>query len=133
LIQQVRKVVIVCQLADLKNQSIITKDGKSIILSGGIQYVVSDVKSVLLNVHDYDKGIQVKALDVIAEYTKNRTLQECQDFEALKKEIQKGLGPSVRKWGIRIEDILITDLVEGKSIRILCDSPTGAMVPFGVE
>jgi regulator of protease activity HflC (stomatin/prohibitin superfamily) len=130
LIQGVRKTVVVCQLADLKNQSIRTKDNCNIIMSGGVQYIVVDVSKVLLKVHDYDKGIQIKALDTIAEYTKNRTLAECQDFEALKEQIHKGLAPSVKEWGIEIEDILITDLVEGKSIRLLSDMPTMSMLPM---
>jgi regulator of protease activity HflC (stomatin/prohibitin superfamily) len=125
LIQSVRKTVVVQQLADLKNQSIRTKDGVNIVVSGGIQYVVEDVKKVLLNVHDYDKGIQIKALDIIAQYAKDKTLNECQDFEALKKQIKQGLASNVWQWGIKIQDILITDLVEGRSIRILSDSSPG--------
>lgn len=124
ILQTIRKIIIVCQLVDLKNQSLRTKDGVSIIISGGIQYTVKDVEKTLLDVHDYDKGIQVKALDIIAKYVKERTLEQCQDFASLKDEVKRGLAESVKRWGIRMEDVMITDLVEGRSLRVMSDSQT---------
>jgi regulator of protease activity HflC (stomatin/prohibitin superfamily) len=121
LFQVVRKVVVVTQVTDLKNQCVRTKDGCSVVVSGAVQYRIAEVRKSLLNVHDADKGIQVLALGIIAEYIKSKTLEECQDYDALKEEIRKNLAEAMSNWGLKIQKVFITDLDKVNSIRILGD------------
>lgn len=130
LVQVVRKLVVVSQVVDLRSQSVKTKDGHSIIISGAIQYKIVDVRKTLLNVHDYDKSIQTLALGVIAEYVKNKTLGECQDFEAIREEIRKSIVGTMGNWGLKIQNIFITDLDEAKTIRVLTNSSILSFLPI---
>lgn len=130
LFQIVRKTVVVTQIVDLKNQCIRTKDEHSLVVSGAIQYRVLEVRKAFLNVHDYDKAIQVLGLGVIADYIRNKTLSECQDFNALKEEIRKNLADAMSNWGLKIQKVYITDFDIVKSIRILTD---GGSLPSSIQ
>lgn len=130
LFQVVQKIVVVPQVVDLRSQSIKTKDNHSIIVSAAIQYKVVEVRKTLLNVYDYDKSIQTLALGVIAEYVKNRTLEECQDFAAIREEIRKSVVDTMGNWGLKIQNIYITDLDEAKTIRVLTNDSAQTFMPI---
>ncbi len=120
-IQNTWKVDVTPQVVDLKNQSIRTKDNKSIVVSGAISYEINDARKFILEVNDPDKSLQTLALGIVAEYTHKRSLDECQDFEAVKDEILHGIRDEVKGWGIKIRKIYITDLAETQNIRLLVD------------
>lgn len=107
------------QVVDLRSQSVRVKDGYSLIVSGAIQYSIKDVYKAIFNVQDPDKSLETLALGIILEYVKNRTVKECQEVGALKKEILKGIKEAAQGWGLKIEKVYITDLDRTKNIRLL--------------
>ena len=107
------------QVVDLRGQSVHTKDGKHIIVSGAMQYSIKDVYKAVFNVQDVDKSLETLALGVILEYVNNRTLEECQEVNGLKKEILKGIKEAAHGWGVKIERIYITDLDETRNLRLI--------------
>ena len=107
------------QVVDLRGQSVHTKDGKHIIVSGAMQYSIKDVYKAVFNVQDVDKSLETLALGVILEYVNNRTLEECQEVNELKKEILKGIKEAAHGWGVKIERIYITDLDETRNLRLI--------------
>jgi len=119
LIQKVYWVETQTQVVDLRNQSIQTKDGQSIVVSGAIQYSIKNVQYVFCNVQDFDKALETLSLGIILEFVKNRTLEECQDIGALKSEILRGIKEAARGWGLKIEKVFITDLSKTRNIRLL--------------
>ena len=68
IIQTMIKLEIVSQVVDLRSQSLRTKDSVDVVISGGIQYKICNVRKAILNVQDFDKALQVLALGIIAEY-----------------------------------------------------------------
>ena len=111
------------QITDLRTQSIRTKDGKDIIVSGAIQYSIDDVDEAICLIQDIDKALSVLALGIILKFVSKRTLVECQDIEALKSEILKGSRSRMKVWGVRVESVEITDIGVSRNIRLL-SNPT---------
>lgn len=127
LFQEVIKLEVVSQVVDLRAQSVETKDGHHVIVSGALQYKVTDVKKAILDVQDWDKSVQTLALGVIAEYIQQHSLQECRDLENIKSEVRKKI-VEASGWGLKIQQVYITDFTEAKSIRIITESSRGPMI-----
>lgn len=119
LVQQMTKLEIVPQVVDLRSQSLRTKDNIDIVISGGIQYKIVNARKAILNIQDFDKSLQILVLGIIAKYTVNKTLLECEDFRLLEDEILKGIREDVQGWGLKIQNIFITDLAKVRNIRLL--------------
>lgn len=124
LIQIVDWAIIKTQVVDLRAQSVGTKDKKSIVVSGAIQYSIRDIKRALLEVQDYDKSLETLALGIIFEFVSNKRFDECLNIEQLKSEILKGVREAAQGWGIKIERVYITDLDKVKNIRLLSNGTT---------
>ena len=119
LFQEIIYMDVQTQIVDLRGQSVHTKDGKHIIVSGAMQYSIKNIYKAVFNVQDVDKSLETLALGVILEYVNNRTLEECQEVGELKKEILKGIKEAAHGWGVKIERIYITDLDETRNLRLI--------------
>ena len=80
---------------------------------------VKDVYKAIFYVQDIDKSLETLALGIILEYVNNRTLEDCQDVNGLKKEILKGIRDAAQGWGLKIERVYITDLDKARNIRLI--------------
>lgn len=118
-IQTGEKIKIVPQVIDLRGQSITTKDGKSILISGAVQYRVSNARKAILNIYDYDSNLQKITLGVLARYAATHTYEECRDSIILEKEVLNGIREVASGWGLRIMRIFITDLCQAQCIRVV--------------
>jgi len=125
LIQRIVYMEIQTQVVDLKVQSIPTEDKSDLMVSGAIQYSIKDIEKAVLNVQDVDKSLATLALGVIFDFISHRTLQECGDTNALKKEILKGIKEAAPGWGLKIEKVYITDMGKTRNIRLLGDGING--------
>ena len=119
LFQRIQWMEIQTQVVDLRSQSIRTADGQSMIVSGAIQYSVKDVRKAILNVQNVDTALENLALGVLLEFVKSKTLEECHDVGALKKEILRGIKEAAQGWGLKIERVYITDLDKCRNLRLL--------------
>ena len=119
LFQRIQWMDIQTQVIDLRSQSVRTSDGQSVIVSGAIQYSVKDVRKAILNVQNVDTALEKLALGIILEFVKSKTVDECHDIEALKKEILRGIKEAAQGWGLKIERVFITDLDKTINIRLL--------------
>ena len=119
LFQEIIYMDVQTQMVDLRCQSVHTKDGKHIIVSGAIQFSIKDIYKAVFNVQDVDKSLETLALGVILEYVNVRTLEECQEVGDLKKEILRGIREAAQGWGVKIERIFITDLDETRNLRLI--------------
>jgi len=119
LFQRIQWMEIQTQVIDLRSQSVRTADEQSVIVSGAIQYSVKDVKKAILNVQNVDEALEKLALGVILEFVQSKTLEECHDIEALKREILRGIKEAAQGWGLKIERVYVTDLAKTRNIRLL--------------
>ena len=128
-IQAAEKIKVVPQVIDLRGQSITTKDGKSILISGAVQYKVTNARKAILEVYDYDSNLQNIALGVLARYVAAHTYDECREVGALEKEVLSGVRDAASGWGLRIMRCYLTDMCESRCIRVV----GGGIVPLEGE
>ena len=122
LIQKLLDMEIKTQVVDLRNQSVRTTCGNSVVVSGAIQYRIVDISKAILDVQDIDRSLTTLALGIILEYVKQRTLDDCMDVDKLKTEILKGIRDAATGWGIKVEKVFITDLDKARNIRLLTNA-----------
>jgi len=132
LFQNVRKVNVVSQVIDLPEQVLTTTNGKTIYVSGGIVYSIRHPRKAILNVQDYDQAIQVIGMRYITQYVMEHDFEACKNID----EVCKGIFNAVRKhgfrWGIEVEEAFLTDMAEGKVVRIAMKGAVGAF-PYEEE
>lgn len=111
------------QVINLPNQSVTTKDGKQLALSGAIRYEVDGPSRALLNVLDYDTSLQNLAMSVLASFVSRVNADRC-DYDTLCKEVLEELQSEAENWGLEVMDFWLTDFVEHKVYRIMThDTP----------
>ena len=122
IIQRIVLMDVITQVVDLAPQTIRTKDGFELVASGTIRYHIVDIGKALFAVQDLDKALSTLALAVILEYVKSKTISECEDSEAVKKELRRGLAEAASGWGVKIEEVGLTDWGRVRSIRLFGDN-----------
>lgn len=119
LIQECHVIPITPQVVDLRGQSVSTKDGFDIVISGAVMYRIVSPEKTILNVQDYDKSLQTLALGIIETFVEKKTLDECLDLDQLRREILEGIRESANIWGMKIMKIYITDKGSVRNIRVI--------------
>ena len=109
------------QIKDLRAQSVWSADHKELVISGAVKYYIADIRKALLEVFDYDANIQALALGVI-----QRNCATCNEADvrtpALEEVILAALREESRGWGIRVQQVYITDVGRARNIRLLTNT-----------
>lgn len=121
IIHRMIRMEVITQVVDLTAQTVRSKDNHELVVSGSIRYHISDVERAIFAVQDLDKALSTLALGVILEHMQRCTLEECSDIEAIKKELRKGVAEAASGWGIKVEQVSLTDLGRVKSLRLFSD------------
>ena len=103
---------------NLLEQTVTTKDYKSIVVKAVMKYEVSDVSTLLLEVNSAADALTDMVQGIIRDKIIDKNWNEC-NTQVLISEISKRAKGEVKKWGLMILEITLTDLVEMKSIRLL--------------
>lgn len=119
-IQHVEKMSVTPQAVDLRPQSVLTKDGIDMVISGAVLYKISDARKALLEVQDYDRSIQTLALGVIAGFMGEHDSNSLR-IEELREVILIKVREEAAGFGLKIMRVYITDLGHAKNLRILGD------------
>ena len=119
IIQEIVYTTVTTQVVDLRNQSIYSLDRQSMIVSGAIQYKVSNIRKAMLEVNDYDQSLQALALGVLSAVASTLTENELSDTEELGNRILKKIREEANGWGLRLQKVYITDLGRARNIRLL--------------
>ena len=108
------------QPKDIRVQSARTKDGINIAVGGAIKYYVTSPIKAILEVHDYDGSLQTMALIVIQRYVRQHTLTELEEkIDELEVKLLEALRKEASGWGLKIQDVGITDIGKCNNIRLL--------------
>ena len=122
ILQKIIAMDVVTQVVDLPPQTVRTRDGHELVVSGSIRYRIADIEKALFSVVDVDKAVSTLALGVILEYVQSKTMDECADIEGIKRDLRRGLAEAVSGWGLKIECISLTDLGRVRSLRLFGDN-----------
>jgi regulator of protease activity HflC (stomatin/prohibitin superfamily) len=108
------------QVADIRIQSVWTKDGKDIAIGGAIRYYVNNYMKAQLEVLDYDKTIQTIALTKIFTFVRQHTLEELTvGIDELCDGLLKSIREDSKGWGLKIQEVQLTDIGHTINYRLL--------------
>ena len=112
----IKSVVVVTTLT-IPVQSITTKDNKDVVIKSVVKYTIDDIKSFTLNVYDAIDAISDTTQAIIKEQITTKTWEQCRNPN-VDNEITKKLRTEVKRWGINIEKVTLTDIGIIRSIRL---------------
>lgn len=115
---------VVPEVINLPTQSLTTKDSQTISFSANIEYEVVDAVSKYTKVADFDSSMVNGAMGYVAKKIRDWTYQELVEGQRkLELSIRDSLTTYVKNWGVRINDVRITDLVRARQYRLFGDPP----------
>ncbi len=116
-LDKVETTTIVTTTLSVATQSVVTKDEKQLVVKSVVKYKVSDVELFMLNVYDATDAIADITQAIIKEQIAQRNFKECieNDFD---NTVTKKLRVEVRKWGIEVDRVTLTDIGQIKSLRL---------------
>ena len=101
----------------LDPQSLTTKDGLSIVLSGIVTWQIDDIEKVLLQVEDADGVLTDTACGVIARAVAQSTWQQITD-PTFPDRLTRRVQTLAAKYGIGVLRVQISDLSRSRSLRL---------------
>lgn len=122
ILQNVIRMEVITQVVDLPAQTVWTKDQHELVVSGSLRYHIVDVEKSLFAVQDVDKALSTLAMCVILEYINKRPMSECGDLSEIKKELRSGVAEAASGWGVKIENVQLTDMGRVRSLRLFSDT-----------
>ncbi len=102
---------------NLSEQTITTKDWRSIVVKAVIKYEVRDIEKLLLEVNDPVSAISDMAKGIIRNTFILKDWADCNNDTA-SNEIGKEVKKESLKWGISVKEVTLTDLGEMRSFRL---------------
>ena len=101
----------------IPSQSITTLDEKQLVVKAVVKYNIEDIKAFLLEVYDSKDAIADTTQAIIKEQVTTRKWEDCNNLK-LDNDITIKLRREVKKWGIYIDKVTLTDIGIIKSIRL---------------
>ncbi len=122
-IDNISETQILTTTMSLSEQSITTKDWKSVVCRAVIKYKINNVTILLTKVNDATDAVSDMAKGIIRTEITKRNWENCND-ETLPKEVKSKVKKEAEKWGIEVIDVTFTDLSETPSFRLFNSNST---------
>jgi regulator of protease activity HflC (stomatin/prohibitin superfamily) len=116
-LDKVEITTIVTTTLSVPTQSVITKDKKQLVVKSVVKYKIADVELFMLNVYDSTDAISDITQAIIKEQISLRTFEECTDND-FDNTVTKKLRVEMKKWGIEVDRVTLTDIGQIKSLRL---------------
>lgn len=99
-------------------QSLVTKDDKEVSIKSVVKYNISDVEIHTTSIYDATDAICDLTQGHIMNECNNLTYDECRDTLSLSNIITKKVRNEVKKYGIYIEQITLTNFIKTTNVRL---------------
>lgn len=116
-VDHVEQVINVWTTVTLPVQSVVTKDGRLVVVKAMVKYRVSDSKVYTLEVYDAKDALSDTACGVVFGAIHSRDYAEC-NRDNLSEVTTQDLKKEAKKWGITVRSVTLTDFGEVRSIRL---------------
>ena len=107
---------IITQSLEMNPQSITTRNGRNVVVKAIIRFKIEDVKTYLTTISQPHDVLIDTTQGMIREIIEGLTFSEIYGMDTL---LTKKVGSFVRRWGIKVERVTLTDLASINSIRII--------------
>lgn len=118
-LDSVWRYTVITQSIDIPPQSVTTADNKNVIVKGIIRFTISDIKTFLLTITQPQDVLTDTTGGMIREIIEDTKWSDIVDID---KKLTSEVGKFVKKWGIKVEKVTLTDLQIANSIRIIQDA-----------
>lgn len=105
--------VVVSQPLDLPPQTLMTKDGKSVVVGGVALYRVKDLYAYAVENHDADEAMIEVAGSAIRDAVVSKDLKELQESDgrkAINKTLESLAHKELARYGVTVDYFKLTDL-----------------------
>jgi len=117
-VDDVEPCVHVTTTMDLAPQSVLTKDGESIVIRCVVKYSITDVEKFYLRVTDAIGALRDISMGSVYDVVKTMDWEELRQADLpslMTKEVRK----QAFRWGIDVSMVTVIDLSKMKSIRLI--------------
>lgn len=110
---------VITQSIDIPPQSVTTADGKNVVAKGIIRFSIVDIKTFLLTINQPADVLTDTTGGMIREIIENTRWDNIIDID---RKLTSEVGKFVKRWGIKVEKVTLTDLQIASSIRVIQDA-----------
>ncbi|RUS12573.1 stomatin family protein, partial [Endogone sp. FLAS-F59071] len=126
--EDVRRVDVKIQLAEIPSQLIMTKDNVNLTIDSVLYWHIVDPYQAVFGVSDVVKALIERTQTTLRHILGARVVQDCiENREEISFEIQEIIDPVAKLWGVKIESILIKDIQFSKELQESLSSAAQAM------
>jgi regulator of protease activity HflC (stomatin/prohibitin superfamily) len=122
-IDSVWKHTIITQSLHIPTQSITTCDNENVVVKGIIRFRIGDIKLFLTTITEPKDVLIDTTAGMIREIIENT---DWEDLVEVDEKLTPAVANFVKKWGIEVEKVTLTDLQMANSIRVINDTMFGA-------
>jgi membrane protease subunit HflC len=115
-LDSVWEATIITQSLEMNPQSITTRNGRNVVVKAIIRFRIEDVKTYLTTISQPHDVLIDTTQGMIREIIEGMTFSEIYGMDSL---LTKKVGAFVRRWGIKVERVTLTDLASINSLRII--------------
>ena len=128
-IDEIQKLDVTPQVINLPNQSITTKDGRILAISGTVEYSICESRKALLEVQNFDASLQNLSMGVVANYVKSQLYEDCIELNGFEENVIAEIRDKAHEWGLGVTRFWVTDLAQHKVYRLMTQDTPSAIVP----
>ena len=126
-VDNVLKQYIITTTISMPAQSIMTMDEKGVVCKATVKYNIEDLPKFILNVYDQSDAISDTTQGIVAKEVGKRNLIELTGDD-IDNEITKKLRLIVKKWGVNVDNVTLTDKVECASVRLFNEQQGNGLI-----
>lgn len=108
------------RFSSVPTQTVTTKDGRAVTVSGALGYRIEDIGKLYDTLHHAEDTVQTEAAALVARFVRDCALAECTPG-AVEESVTKALDLS--RYGIGGVEFAITDFVAVRTYRLIQGEP----------
>ncbi len=109
---------VVTDTAHMREQSLITSDGKDVSISAVVTYEISDIEAFMLKIVGEGSAVVDIAVGATGEWVLTHTLDELRDPKKW-RELARVMREAGAEYGVRIRKVKLSDVARAKTLRLL--------------
>jgi regulator of protease activity HflC (stomatin/prohibitin superfamily) len=110
------------QVKRLTSQSLMTTDGKNVVVKSNVRYSISKAWRAWVKVHDHEDTLVAQAEMCVAHIAKTISSDDLfERRESVEARVVEELRSKVKEWGVDIEEFSITDAAIARHYRMFGD------------
>ncbi len=117
---------VVRQTVDLRAQTFVTSDGKTVVAGGLVVYEVHDIVLCITSMHMPDEAVRDITLSAIHDICCDKTWDALQKGgRKLDTEMKNEAKKNLLEYGITVVKVALTDLAPCRVLKLMHDTPVG--------